>query len=626
MQRSSKKLEDLFLLLIQSHSALQRLHFSYLSDDFISMNNPIGFYTSRKEIFVLELKGLNKLAFILSMTRLLVFILIFIAGYLFWGNTTLIFSSSGLGLILFLFLVARYANVKNKQYYLQKLIEINSHELNALNGDFSSFSTGAEFISDSHYYNQDIDLFGNGSLFQRLDRTETSNGKRQLAKWLNSNDTTLVTTKQEVLQELAGKADWRQRYKASASMVKTEISSDGVIGWIKNYNLFVPNYFKILPLVFSVLSIAVISIYVLGIIPGVYAMVWFGIGIAISGLYVKRITQLYNSASQMKDTFEQYSKLLNLIETETFESEELKNRQRSIQTEGVKASEILKNISKQIDYLSNRNNMIFAPVSNGFLLWDLHFSYKIEQWLKNFDDSVVHWFETIEFFDASNSMANFAFNTPESIYPQLASDETQCISAKNLAHPLLDPSRAVKNSISIDQKEFFIITGANMAGKSTFLRTVALNLVMANCGLPVAADSFVYSPLKLITSMRTSDSLQNDESYFFSELKRLKFIVEKIKTDAYFIILDEILKGTNSKDKAEGSKKFLQKLVASNSNGLIATHDLSLCDLADTLPQVKNYYFDAEIVENELYFDYTFKKGICQNMNASFLLKKMEII
>lgn len=562
----------------------------------------------------------------LSMARLLVFFLIFLAAYFSWGNTPFIALTCGLGIILFLVLVARYANVKNKQRYLQKLIEINVHEQQALDGNFSSFASGEEFIHESHYYNQDIDLFGNGSLFQRVDRTETGNGKRLLARWFNSNDTGHIHSKQEVHQELADKADWRQHYKASASLVKTEISSDKVISWIKNYTSFVPTYFKIVPLLFSVLSLAVLSLYILGIIPGIYVMLWFGAGIAITGPYVKRITQLYNSASQMKDTFEQYAKLLALIETETFDSEELKNRQRAIQTNGIKASEILKNISKQIDYLGNRNNMIFAPVSNGFLLWDLYFAYKIERWMKNFDDSVVQWFGTIEYFDASNSMANFAFNTPESIYPELAKDKTQCILAKNLAHPLLDPARAIKNSITINQKEFFIITGANMAGKSTFLRTVALNLVMANCGLPVVAESFVYAPLKLITSMRTSDSLQNDESYFFSELKRLKFIVEEIKRDAYFIILDEILKGTNSKDKAEGSKKFLEKLVASNSNGLIATHDLSLCELADTLPQVKNYYFDAEIVNDELYFDYTFKKGICQNMNASFLLKKMEII
>jgi DNA mismatch repair ATPase MutS len=190
----------------------------------------------------------------------------------------------------------------------------------------------------------------------------------------------------------------------------------------------------------------------------------------------------------------------------------------------------------------------------------------------------------------------------------------------------LDPKKSVLNNIQINKEQFFIITGANMAGKSTFLRTVSLQIVMANMGLPVCAEEVEYSPIKLITSMRTTDSLTDDESYFFSELKRLKFIVDEIQNDRYFIVLDEILKGTNSTDKAIGSRKFVEKLIGSKSTGLIATHDLSLCEVAEELPQVKNHYFDAEIVDNELHFDYTFKEGICQNMNASFLLKKMGIV
>ena len=165
-----------------------------------------------------------------------------------------------------------------------------------------------------------------------------------------------------------------------------------------------------------------------------------------------------------------------------------------------------------------------------------------------------------------------------------------------------------------------------MAGKSTFLRTVSLHIVMANVGLPVCAKSSEYVPVKLITSMRTSDSLTDDSSYFFSELTRLKYIVDAIANDNYFIILDEILKGTNSRDKAIGSRKFVEKLVKLNATGIIATHDLSLTEIESQLEAVKNYYFDAQIVNDELYFDYKLKQGVCQNMNASFLLKKMDIV
>jgi DNA mismatch repair ATPase MutS len=206
------------------------------------------------------------------------------------------------------------------------------------------------------------------------------------------------------------------------------------------------------------------------------------------------------------------------------------------------------------------------------------------------------------------------------------SEKSTIIKATQLGHPLLNSKKRIDNDFMIGKEEFFIVTGANMAGKSTFLRTVSLTMVMANIGLPVCAETIEYNPIKLITSMRTSDSLADDESYFYSELKRLKFIVDKIETEDYFIILDEILKGTNSKDKAIGSKKFVEKLSNSKSTGIIATHDVSLCELEEEFKDVENYFFDAQINDNELHFDYMLKKGICKNMNASFLLKKMEII
>ena len=240
-------------------------------------------------------------------------------------------------------------------------------------------------------------------------------------------------------------------------------------------------------------------------------------------------------------------------------------------------------------------------------------------------NSVEKWFDTIAFFDALNSLGNFAFNHKGYAYPVLT-EGNLTLQSEAAGHPLLHPEKSIRNDIKINKEQFFIITGANMAGKSTFLRTVSLQIVMANVGLPVCASAVAYSPIKLITSMRTTDSLTDDESYFFSELKRLKFIVEEIQKDRYFIVLDEILKGTNSTDKAKGSSKFVERLVASKSTGIIATHDLSLCEVSQELPQIENHYFDAEIIDDELHFDYKFKEGICRNMNASFLLQKMEIV
>jgi DNA mismatch repair ATPase MutS len=354
-------------------------------------------------------------------------------------------------------------------------------------------------------------------------------------------------------------------------------------------------------------------------------ILWIFVGLGISGFYYNKVNELYKEASNAKDTFKQYHKLLNEIETASFDSQILKEKQQEIETESQKASVIFAKFSKILDAFDQRNNLIIAFFGNAFLLRDLKLAYNLEKWMDSYKSKVADWIKVIAFFDSQNTLANFAFNHTGFVFPEIEQHKN-VITAKNLGHPLLKVMQRVDNDFTIENQQFFIVTGANMAGKSTFLRTVSLSIVMGNMGLPVCADEFKYSPIKLITSMRTSDSLADNESYFFSELKRLKFIVDEIKNEDYFIILDEILKGTNSTDKAIGSKKFVQKLVSSKSTGIIATHDLSLCEIEKELEEVQNYYFDAEIIDDELFFDYKLKEGICKNMNASFLLKKMEII
>ena len=341
--------------------------------------------------------------------------------------------------------------------------------------------------------------------------------------------------------------------------------------------------------------------------------------------FVKKTGNLYADTDKVRETFKQYHVLLNEIENEKFTSKVLVEKQAIINSESKKASTIFKEFSKVLDGFDQRNNILISVVGNGLFLIEIFNACRVEKWITTYKHTVDKWFSVVAFFDAQNSLANFHFNHTKFIFPEITV-EKGVIKAANLGHPLLKVDKRIDNDFTIDKEQFFIVTGANMAGKSTFLRTISLSIVMANCGLPVCADSFKYAPIKLITSMRTTDSLTEDESYFYSELKRLKFIVDEIKTTDYFIILDEILKGTNSKDKAIGSKKFVEKLTKSKSTGIIATHDVSLCELENEFTGIKNYYFDAEIIDDELHFDYTLKNGICKNMNASFLLQKMEIV
>ncbi len=589
------------------------------------MQKPIEFYKSEKQNFEQELSSLKKKLATSSTLRLFVFLSIVAGIYFFFGNGKLILAVLLIGIPLFLYLVSKHSDLQEKRDLVKKLIQINKTEIAALNGNYFSLDEGKDFLDPSHFYSYDIDLFGRGSFFQYCNRTVTKDGKKELANILTKNEVINIINKQEGIKELSKKPKWRQYFSALASLVKVQYPSKDIINWIHNYKAVFPKYASFLPNLFSIISLIIIILVSFDLVAGQLLVVWFFIGLGVSGVFFKRINILYTDSSKAKDTFKQYHKLLNEIENCDFSSDILIQNQRSIQTESQKASVIFAKFSKILDALDQRNNLVIAILGNAFLLRDLQQVNKIEKWIELYTDKVETWFEVISFFDAENSLANVTFNHPEFSFPKINSDN-KIITAKNLGHPLLKVSQRIDNNFTIDDQQFFIITGANMAGKSTFLRTVSLSIVMANIGLPVCAESFEYTPIKLITSMRTSDSLADDESYFFSELKRLKFIVDEIKTKRYFIILDEILKGTNSTDKAIGSKKFVQKLVASNSTGIIATHDLSLCEIEKDLTQIKNYYFDAEIINDELHFDYTLKNGICKNMNASFLLKKMKIV
>ncbi|APZ46011.1 DNA mismatch repair protein MutS [Polaribacter reichenbachii] len=589
------------------------------------MKNPLEFYNQRKEELASKSAKLKTKLINLAVFRLIVFLITAFLVYLTFGKYPDVFIIAFLGISLFSFLVIKNINLKREKAILDKKYAINTTEIKVLNGDFYQLETGKEFINPTHFYSNDIDLFGKGSFFQYTNRTATFDGKKALANLFTDNNIDAILAKQNAIKELSDKVNWRQHFSALASLVTVKSTSRSIVSWLGDYTSVFPKYLANIQIGFSVISLLLIGFVSFGFLSFSFLTAWFFIGLFVTGRFLKKTSNLYAETDKARETFKQYHQLLNEIETESFTAKNLLEKQIVIQSENKKASKIFKEFAKILDAFDNRNNIVIAVLGNGLFLWDILNACKVEKWIANYKHTVENWFEVVAYFDAQNSMANFKFNHPKFVFPEISS-EKEIIKSTNLGHPLLNVDKRVDNDFIIDDEQFFIVTGANMAGKSTFLRTVSLSIVMANCGLPVCAEKFKYHPIKLITSMRTSDSLTDDESYFYSELKRLKFIVDQIKTEKYFIILDEILKGTNSKDKATGSKKFVEKLTKSKSTGIIATHDVSLCELENEFSGIKNYYFDAEIINDELHFDYTIKNGVCKNMNASFLLQKMEIV
>ena len=584
-----------------------------------------SFYRNNRDRYATEVKALERQLWILSLLRTILFSIAVAWTYFFFDAPTYLWPGLALTLGCFVALVVRHQHLKAKKQLKQEFVRINQTELNVLGRDFSQLPDGKEYGSPGHFFNLDLDLFGNASFFQYLNRTSTQEGKDYLASLLNSNDIESVKDKQEAIRELSKEATWRQEFNARANLLKTDSEPEKIREWINDYKSFLPSFAGFLPHLFGAASLAIIILVSLRMLPFSALTLWFFIGLGLVAIYLKKIQSLYLRSGKAKDLFKQYFELLKLLERKRFQSEHLKTRQEDIHTEAKKASELFRYFSRVLDALDQRNNMMMGIVLNGLLLWDIMQCWKIERWIEEYKEKVGSWFDAVAFFDAYNSLGNFDFNHPDYAYPEPGPAD-QLLSAEKLGHPMIEKSLLVANDFSIAKGEFHVITGANMAGKSTFLRSVSLAIEMANAGLPVCAKRFAYHPIKLISSMRTIDSLSDDSSYFYAEIKRLKFIVDRLKEEHYFVVLDEILKGTNSKDKEIGSKKFLLKLLQTGSMGIIATHDLSLCDLSMESKRVHNQYFEVGIEQDQLRFDYLLRDGICKTMNASFLLKKMDIV
>ncbi|MDC6384016.1 DNA mismatch repair protein MutS [Flagellimonas taeanensis] len=582
------------------------------------------FYTTQREVHQRALQQAKKRLSLLATLRLSVFVALALAGYFLWSSK-MVFLVMPLGIVLFLYLVTSFSDVKRHKAYLHRLIDINTNELEILARRFHHLPDGKEFLVPEHPYAQDLDLFGRGSFYQYANRTTLPQGREVFAGLLLDGYPKDIIKKQEAVQELAQLPEWCQHFSSLAKETKPKISPDLVANWMKNHKPFTPKWIGIVTPIFALVSILWIVLAFLGLVPESLVLVWYFFGIGIVGRFSKNILKFATHVSQAQETIQQHQRLISELEGQTFASELLQDLQKKLEVKGEKTSKLLKKFGQSIDNFEQQNNLLVFMFGQGLLLWSLYFAYRIESWIVVYGKDVEEWFSAIAQFDAYISLGTYAFNHPDHAYPQIT-DGPMVLQAKAVGHPLVDPQKNVLNDFSLDTGRFSIVTGANMAGKSTFLRAVALQIVMANMGLPVKGKEVKYKPVRLLTSMRSSDSLADETSYFYAELKRLKYIVDELEKGNCFVVLDEILKGTNSVDKAEGSKKFVEKLVRSGTTGLVATHDLSLCTLADKLPQVENHYFDAQIVNGELYFDYRFKEGICQNMNASFLLKKMGIV
>jgi hypothetical protein len=592
---------------------------------------PASIYQQQIQLHETSLAGLLKTRSRMGWIRLFVFLLtIFISYQVFinfglWGILAVV---TGIGILLFL--VSKDTNNNQKIENAKALIRINKDELAYLEHDYINQDDGSQFEPASHDYANDLDLFGKSSVFQYLNRCHSDPGQSFLAQnLLQPISTEKILNRHEAVKELSNKVEWRQQLQAYSILnpVK-EVTSAKASQWISEEDAYFKGKgWKFFVNIYSLITLGTLVATILGFIPGAVFgflfVLFFAFAIILSRNTIKPYIQLGGIVKEIS-TLQQ---MVEWIENPQWNSTYLKQLRSRSAREGEPAHREIKILRSILDKFDLRLSIVGLLFFNSFLLWDIRQMMALNEWRNKNRFFLKHWFELIAEMEVLNSLAALHFNHPAWSFP-LVQMEHFILDGKQIGHPLIAEGKRVDNDFAISGiAKTGLITGSNMAGKSTFLRSLGVNLVMAQMGAVVCARSFTFSPVRLMSSMRIADNLAENTSTFYAELKKLKTIIEAVnRKEKVFILLDEILRGTNSYDRHIGSAALIAQLIRENAVAVIATHDVELASLKDKFRNnIENYHFDVQVEGEELYFDYKLKTGICQSLNASILMKKIGI-
>lgn len=578
-----------------------------------------------------ELKKLEKKSSLFAWLRLLSIVLFFVCIGLIWSKEMLILIAPAIFFIaLFFFILTKHLDTNDQIENLKRLIGINQTEINVLNHHFTDLPDGEEFKPEQHDYANDLDIFGRASLFQFLNRCSSEQGNKLFAYWLlHPASSETIVERQEAVKELSPQFEWRQQLRSYGIAKKLNIQTEkNIDNWLEeSYQFINRTYWQILRVVLPAISIGLLVLHVVDVIgsaifyPAIFLMLIISLGIT------KLVMPAFSKLNRIAPELETLSDSVAWIEKASFKSKRLNQLKEKYVGGHSRSSQTIRGLKRILDRTDIRlNPLVFLPL-NTFSFWDLQQIFALENWKKENKEHIDDWFHSLAEIESLSSLANLFFNNPGWSFPTI-SEKHGTLIADSLGHPLIPKEKIVTNSFSTGEQEGLnLITGSNMAGKSTFLRSAGVNIVLAMMGSAVYANSLTVSNMKVISSMRVNDNLEENTSTFYAELKKLKEVIESVyRNEKVFLLLDEILRGTNSADRHTGSKALIKQLIQHNAVGLIATHDLELAKLANEFPnKLHNYHFDVQVSGDELFFDYTLKKGICNSMNASILMKKIGI-
>lgn len=512
----------------------------------------------------------------------------------------------------------------------ERLLKVYENELSYLNSDFSCFDAGEKYIDPRHPCTFDMDIFGAESLFNRINRTVTTGGSDYLATVLSQTEapsTESIVRRREAIAELAERESLRSAFLMQGR--ERHINTDAILEALYEVREadISPLALSRTSLVMAILSIIVFYGLLIGAVfgplPGSWPMLWLIVQVSAAYLFFGRTLKKVNgSINVILPRLGTYVSMIMLIVESNLKSQEAREiigRLSDNQQSATKSFRQLKSILNDLD----QRNEVWVPISNALYLADYFIVRRFLKWQQQYMPCIKDWIEAVSHFDALISMATFRYNEPAGTDAEIIETDAIVYSAQGLYHPFLG-ERAVRNDFQISDGHYYIVTGANMAGKSTFLRSIGINYILALCGLPVFANHLKVSRFSLFSSMRTNDDLAHGISYFNAELLRLKQLISYCKQNRHtLIILDEILKGTNSLDKLNGSRLFLQSISDLPVTGIVATHDLELSKMQQESPdRFHNYCFEIQL-SDEITYNYRITEGVARNQNATYLLKNI---
>lgn len=590
------------------------------------MKKPFEFYNDNIKELKDKLQKIENNLVVFAILRLVVVTIGMFLLYYFYKSNSFkdMIISFCISIILFVTIAFIHNNVINKKNRKMLLLEFNENGIKRLNGQWKEFrDIGEEYIDSNHNFSSDLDVFGKNSLFQWINTTRTIFGRNELAKMMILNNLPTkydIIDRQEAIKELSNKRNFSERiYVEATDNKKDKKNINDVLKWSQskeNAGITI----KYIPYIFIAVTIIIIILVMNKRLPISYLVLDLIINYLVVKLLTRRLSNEIDMFIKYKRDIFQYSNILTIIQSENFESCSLKKLQRDLVSNTSNCKSEMNKLKNIISWIGDSKSNAYYFVINVFMLSDIFILYNLFKWREVNGDKLEKWLNVMGQFEALISLSNLAFEHQDWTYPEITANKV--INTVNVGHPLLG-DKAKKNDFILNGKEkVALITGSNMSGKSTFLRTIGFNMVLAYLGLPTNSDYFKCGIYNIYTCMRTQDNLEESISSFYAEILRIKLVIEAAKSgENIFFLLDEIFKGTNSADRHLGAKVLVEQLVNLNGIGLVSTHDLELCDLEKIKPWLINYNFQEHYEDNNIKFDYLLRKGRSTTQNAKHLMK-----